>query len=312
MTNTLSILLAVGLAAPLLSSGLDLAAVTTSLTRADSDSLYSEKYEYKILSDLSIRRSWEDAQHRVILDFGMSDDQLIMAQLHYKSPVDKTLALEDAKTMLPKGSTLGKWKKAKPDQVESLGLGDCFYQKLDDDSFFFIELNKAGKAQCLIYFSTTPRVNRRSLNEAETEAYTAMGSNPNASAALVLLEDETARWEYRQQAAAKRNKAKQQASAASKKPAGTPIAATRPTQANNKQEATRPAPLKIPITSEPVEPPKTTETTTTQSQESKLSVEIIAAIAGAVLILIILICMLSPKKVQVRKMSSPSRVRRLR
>lgn len=313
--NTLSKLLVVGLASPLLTMGLDLGAVNTSLTRADADSLYSERYEYSILKDLSIRRVWEDAKHRVSLDFEVANDRLIMAQLYYKSPLDKTLALEDAKAMLPKGLSLGKWKKANAEQTETLGLGDCFYQKLENGSFFFIELNKQGQAECLLYFASTPRLNRRKLAVAETEAYTAMGSNPNASAALVLLEDEAERGKYRQKAAEKRNKPSGgKTSVASNKPSPTarPIASTSPQKSTSKGHELKPAHINIPLTSEAVEAPKAGKQKGGTTLETKLTLEKLAILAGIILVLIVLIYKLSPKKESVRKMSSPSGVRRLR
>lgn len=313
----LSILLALGLTAPLLCSGLDLGAINTSLTRADSDSLYSEQYEYTVLSDLSIRRVWEDSKHCVCLDFEVAQDQLIMAQLTYKKPVDKKLALADAKAMLPKGAQWGKWKKANPEQTDPLGLNDCFYQKMGDHQYFFIELNDAGKAQCLIYYSTTPRANRRQLEQAQTEAFTAMGSNPNASAALVLHEDESERWEYRQREAQRRNNPSPITSAPSTasatKPASTPdLAAARPAQSDRREQRAQKPRIKVPLTSGVVTPPKKTPPQADKTLNLEISPEKIAITAAIVFLLILLICKLSPKKEPVRKMSSLNGVRRLR
>lgn len=170
---------------------MDLAKIDTTLTRRQADSLYEKAYQYRILSDMSVRREWVDEQHRLLLDFEIAKDSLLMAEVHYTTPVDIESAVEDAKTL--NGGNLSKWQRAKDEQAKSIGLGSCYYSRTKDNRFFFIEADKNKKASCMIYFASSPRVNRRALEEANTESFTAMGTNATADAAKVLSEDEEAR-----------------------------------------------------------------------------------------------------------------------
>lgn len=179
------------LALPLTTLGLDISQLDATLTRTEADATFSKDYDFTVLSDISIRREWNLTDYYLQLDFNISTDKLIMAQIRYKTPINSKIAIADAVKMA--GIKLPTWKKAKPAQAKSIGLGDCFYTKTEDNRYFFVEVNGNNNALSTIFFSSAPKVNRRALSEANTQGYSAMGRNVNADAASVLYEDELAR-----------------------------------------------------------------------------------------------------------------------
>ncbi len=192
--KTLSVFLAFACACPLLCGALDLSPISTDITRKQADSLYKKTYQYKVLDDISVRRIWSDPNHTVTLDFEVAKDSLVMAEVQYNKPIELKDAAADAERI--NGSELGKWQRAKAEQSKSIGLGNCYYIRTDDNRFFFIEVDNDKQATSIIYFSTPPKVNRRELEEAETNSFTAMGTSAKATAAEELYKDEDSRLEW--------------------------------------------------------------------------------------------------------------------
>ncbi len=294
-----------------LCGAMDLSKLQTGLTRRDADNLYDKAYQYAVLDDISVRREWVDEQHRVLLDFEVAKDSLVMAEIHYNTPKDIDAVVEDAAAL--NGSKLSKWQRAKDEQAKSIGLGSCYYSRTADNRFFFIEAGKNKKASCLIYFSTSPRVNRRALTEASTQAFTAMGTNVAGDAAKVLNDDEEARL----QDFLKRT---HQARVGGKSEDSTASVAVAPNKSSSKVRVTAPAgnqTIKIaPSAAQEVaaaadaaeEKPAATKAGKTLG--FNITEEQMYYIIGGVIGLLILIMMLKPKAPQVRKMSKPKIGRR--
>lgn len=282
---------------------MDLAKIDTTLTRRQADSLYEKAYQYRILSDMSVRREWVDEQHRLLLDFEIAKDSLLMAEVHYTTPVDIESAVEDAKTL--NGGNLSKWQRAKDEQAKSIGLGSCYYSRTKDNRFFFIEADKNKKASCMIYFASSPRVNRRALEEANTESFTAMGTNATADAAKVLSEDEEARL----LAFLKRTHQSRIVDTTT----STPSVAVAPRAGSSKVNvgpvaSTTPAASPTQDTVAAADQPEAAEAEATKAGKTlgfNITEEQMYYILGGVIALIILIMMLKPKAPQVRKMSKP-------
>lgn len=299
-----------------LCGALDLSAVNTSLTRDQADSLFKSAYRYTVLEDLSVRREWSDAQHTLKLDFEISKDSLVMAELDYAKPVDRELASKDADAIA--GMSVGKWQRAKAEQGKVIGLESCYFARTEDNRFFFIEVDKDKKATCLIYFASSPRVNRRELEAASTDSYSAMGTSSTSEAAKVVNEDE----EFRLAQFVKNNKkttrrgsnsaASSRASSAPSKEAG--LAATRPAQ----QAAT------TGVTSDS----QTVQSATAEVQKSDapaaaapaalketgfvVDLKLVCIIGGVIIVLLVVMLMMRPKPTVVYKRSTPKRVSRLR
>ncbi|MFI3243117.1 MAG: hypothetical protein R3Y56_02550 [Akkermansia sp.] len=301
--KSLSLLLVSLCALPTICGAMDLAKIDTTLTRRQADSLYEKAYQYRILSDMSVRREWVDEQHRLLLDFEIAKDSLLMAEVHYTTPVDIESAVEDAKTL--NGGNLSKWQRAKDEQAKSIGLGSCYYSRTKDNRFFFIEADKNKKASCMIYFASSPRVNRRALEEANTESFTAMGTNATADAAKVLSEDEEARL----LAFLKRTHQSRIVDTTT----STPSVAVAPRAGSSKVNvgpvaSTTPAASPTQDTVAAADQPEAAEAEATKAGKTlgfNITEEQMYYILGGVIALIILIMMLKPKAPQVRKMSKP-------
>ncbi len=279
---------------------MDLSKIQTGLTRKQADNIYEKAYQYTVLKDMSVRREWVDEQHRLLLDFEVAKDSLVNAEIHYTQPVDIEKAVEDAAAL--NGSKLSKWQRAKDEQAKSIGLGSCYYARSSDNRFYFIEAGKDKKATCLVYFASSPRVNRRDLEEANTASFTAMGTNVAGDTAQVLNEDEEARLlAFLKRTHQTRVGGEPRVAVAAN--TGTSKVSFKPTQSTT--PAVSDAPAKAVATNADADETKPEATTGGKTLGFNITEEQMYYILGGVIALILLIMLLKPKAPEVRKMSKP-------
>ncbi len=188
----LLVCLACVLLSPFNAAALELEDLRLPMTRSEADATLSKDYQYRVLQDVSIRRSWDDGNRKVSIDFTPSNDKAVLITIDYKKPVTATVANRDAEAMA--GGKLGKWRKGKTKKMEEIGLKKAQFVRTEQGGFIFRERAKKGKYSRLAYFASTPKDNRWELTEFDDRRrVTALGSTAGGEGIDYLRKDEERR-----------------------------------------------------------------------------------------------------------------------
>ncbi len=173
-------------------SALEVEDLRLPMTRSEADASLSKNYEYRVLQDVSIRRTWEEGNRRISIDFTPTNDKAVLITIDYKKPVTRAVADRDAAAMA--GGKLGKWRKGKAKKMEEIGLTSAHFVRTPQGGFIFRERAKKGKYSRLAYFASTPQDNRWELNEFDdSRRVTALGSTAGGEGVAYLRKDEEKR-----------------------------------------------------------------------------------------------------------------------
>ena len=203
------------------------------LTREYADSNFDKDYEYVILEDNTLRRTWQADGYTLMLDFDIRSSKLICLYVDYSPAMEKKTAVLHAE-QLSEGRDEGvKWTKVKEESATKVGMKDARLRRLTDGSYLFWEsAGSSGDCERLSWFAKAPRMDRLTVNEANRyTGRTAMGVSGVSGAVEELRRDEDRR----------------RGRASTPRPEPTPI---EPVQA----EPTEPA-AKEPAKAEPAEQP---------------------------------------------------------
>ncbi len=186
-------LLAASLLASLQAPALELDQLKLPMTRDEADASLGKDYSYRVLQDLTIRRTWKLKDRTVTVDFSARDDKAVYIGIAYDKPVTKALASRDVATML--GGKPGEWRDIKKKMAATLGMKKADGMKLDDGSYIFRELKSRGKVSRIDHFAKgATRENRMELPDYDTKgAVTALGTRAGAGNIDYILKDEAQR-----------------------------------------------------------------------------------------------------------------------
>lgn len=168
------------------------------LTRKQADAL-AGPYTYQVMSDLSVRRTWEREElgYTLSMDFDARTDKLICATLVYGQPVSREKAVADAEQMAHVEGT--KWNRLDDEKVGKYGFYHAYCAKLEGGAMLFRETVTGGKTERVTYYTATPKTDRRHLEEWSSSVGTAMGSRAmGASGGKTVIQDEQRRFRKRQ------------------------------------------------------------------------------------------------------------------
>lgn len=165
------------------------------LTREYADRNFSKDYEYVILEDNSVRRTWQADGYSLVLDFDIRSGKLICLYVDYSPAMEKKTAMLHAE-QLSEGRDEGvKWIKTKEKSACKVGMKDARLRRLTDGSYLFWESAGAGGAcERLSWFAEAPRMDRMTVKEANRyTGRTAMGVSGVSGAVDELRRDEDRR-----------------------------------------------------------------------------------------------------------------------
>ncbi len=175
-------------------SALELADLSLPMTRAQADKALSRDYHFRVLQDMTVRRSWELKNRKVSVDFAPKDgDQALLIFIDYSRPVTKEESHADATQLI--GSEPAKWQTVNDKRALRLGMEAAEGFKLSGDRYCFRELDEQGRVLRLAYFAGMPsRVVRWELaDDARESGKTAMGARTATGASEFLWQDEERR-----------------------------------------------------------------------------------------------------------------------
>lgn len=175
----------------MISSAIDLGRVNVKLTRSIADKIKTIPYEFVVLDDTTVRRSWSVGNRQICVDFSPTSDKLILAEIKYANPVSIAVATKDANRIGLTSSS--EWKKTKASSVANIGLGKALVMKLGNGSYLFIE-STGAKVSSLLLFASKPTTNRRDIAVFDGVVSSALGVAASGDANTNLQRDETRRW----------------------------------------------------------------------------------------------------------------------
>lgn len=197
MFRSIKFLIPVAFAAMSMASALEVSDLSMDLTRSDADDNLTKDYEYAVMEDLMVRRTWKEDKRRVIkVDFDPKDDSLKSIIVQYKEPVSVKFASKDILdiTKAPKIT----WRKLATNRADKYGINRARAAKVDNA---YILLDTDNSDKCLYFILTpekpdeSPRTILLEVN-AEHSNKTAMGSRFSSSGDVIkrLLLDEEKRF----------------------------------------------------------------------------------------------------------------------
>lgn len=160
------------------------------LTREKADEALDKNYEYQVLRDATVRRTWTMKNRAVSLDFLTKEDKLICITLRYTKPAPAKICVQDAEKLT--GEELRQWRAVNDDICSKLGLKKAMGCQTANGSYVFRERDSEGKCSVMIFYTAKPEKDRHKIAVFEGVKNSALGSTAEADLTF-LMEDEYAR-----------------------------------------------------------------------------------------------------------------------
>lgn len=174
---------------------LELSDLRLPLTRTEADS-FTKDYDYVVLSDHSIRRTWRVDGRKIAIDFANKTDNAICITVTYVDPAPRKQGLADAKILAGDKVDSPKWKQVKREAAAKFGMKNAEALQLNDGSYLFREVtdDKKKRFTRLSLYAKMPKEDRATLAVLDaTGGKTALGSATVGTAVKELYADEAAR-----------------------------------------------------------------------------------------------------------------------
>ncbi len=178
------------------SYGLEVQELSLPMTRNEADAKLSKDYDYSILEDASLRRSWKLNDKTVHMDFDLArKGQAICIIIEYKKPVSLKAARQDMVAVVGKQASSMKLRKVSKSLAE-MGYKGTIGNKVGQ-MWVLAQPSAGDKKKCgrVLIFAKKPTKNRLALDEAsEGGGYTAMGSKgPGINISAIAANEEARR-----------------------------------------------------------------------------------------------------------------------
>ena len=174
---------------------LELSDLRLPLTRTQADS-FTKDYDYEVLSDYSVRRTWRLDGRKVAIDFANKTDEAICITVTYVEPASRKDGLADAKVLAGDKVDSPKWKQVKSEAAAKFGMKNAEALQLSDGTYLFREVTADKKKQFtrLSLYAKMPKEDRSTLAVLDaTGGKTALGSATVGTAVKELYADEATR-----------------------------------------------------------------------------------------------------------------------
>lgn len=166
------------------------------MTRDEADSSLTKDYQFTILSDSTVRRTWKLKGRTVHVDFKLNKQgQALCIAVEYAKPASRKTVHNDIKAVTAGKSNYKKLGKPKKN-TNTYGMENALGAKVKGDKsegWIFVEHTSAARKKCtrFVYYATKPSRDRLSIGEArEDGGYTAMGSSGGNIDLSALVADE--------------------------------------------------------------------------------------------------------------------------
>lgn len=181
-------------------AALELSDIHMPMKRDDADKTLSKDYTSAVLTDGSVRRTWEYADREIFIDFDTVSNNAIMVGVIYKKPVTKKKGIDDAHELAAgKFAEDATWDSPKDRDAKTLiettyGLKNARRKKLDDKAMLFYETDQKNRIVRVSLFANMPHTNRWALTTlTKGSGKTAMGNQMSSTFISDLYADEERR-----------------------------------------------------------------------------------------------------------------------
>ena len=180
---------------------LELSDIHMPMKRDEADATLSKDYTYAVMTDGSVRRTWDLGDKSVIIDFDTVSNDAIMVAVIYNKPVTKKKGIDDAHTIAAgKFDEKATWDTPKDRDAKNLventfGLKNARRKKLEGKAMLFYEMDqKKSHITRVSLFAGMPHTNRWALTTlTKNSGKTAMGNQMSATFIGSLYDDEERR-----------------------------------------------------------------------------------------------------------------------
>ena len=168
-------------------------------SREYADTHFTKDYEYRLLEDNSVRRTWKADGYTLIADFDIRSSKVICVFVDYEPVVSRSVAMEHARHLVAGRSEGVRWVNTRSEAVQRVGLPKARrFMELTDGSYIFWEADSARANNCdrLCWFASKPKDDRMTVgNLSSTTGRTALGSTGMTGVYSSLKSDEERRRE---------------------------------------------------------------------------------------------------------------------
>lgn len=174
---------------------LELSDLHLPLTRTEADS-FTKDYDYEVLSDHSVRRTWRLDGRKVAIDFDSKSNEAICITISYAEPAPRKEGLADAKILAGDKVDNPKWKQVKDAAAGKFGMKNAEALQLSDGTYLFREQtdDKKKRFTRLSLYAKMPKEDRSTLAVLDaTGGKTALGAATVGTVVKDLYADEAAR-----------------------------------------------------------------------------------------------------------------------
>ena len=198
LRSTMLILASALLGAAGIAPAMQLSDVRIPITRREADEAFTKDYEFAVLVDGTVRRTWDLDGKKLSIDFDTNTDNAILITIDYIKPVPKQEGIDEAH-QLARGlySEDAKWEYPKNPEFmrDVLGMNNPRRKALVDKMMLFYETNNSKtRVTRVSLFALKPTTNRWALAEASVgDRRTAMGNRIATANTDAIYKDEETR-----------------------------------------------------------------------------------------------------------------------
>lgn len=177
-----------------MAGGFDMNGISPEVIRPEADDLLPKNYTFRVLNDMSVRRTWEtDDNRQLILDFEPKKDLLLCILLNYRTPVPMEDATKDFLILTQKEKA--KWAKLPRHVAKQIGVHEDSRAMKLGKGYAVMETTGSGKCYAISVYPRLPKENRRALTDIGSIQYGAKSLTRNTSekAVATIVEDEEKR-----------------------------------------------------------------------------------------------------------------------
>ncbi len=159
-------------------------------SRDEADEALPKTYNWKVLDDATVRRTWAQGDRVITADFDDQQGGCIFLSISYPRGVAKS-AGQQTLSKLTNGEKL-EWKKANSKTKPILGMKDAMHARTALGNLVAVE-TKNNKVTRISLYRGTPTTNRFDIPDYKPQRNSGLGVSASAGVGAYLVQDETRR-----------------------------------------------------------------------------------------------------------------------
>lgn len=159
-------------------------------SRDEADKALPKTYNWKVLDDATVRRTWAQGDRVITADFDDQQGGCIFLSISYPKGIAKS-AGQQTLSKLTNGEKLD-WKKANSKTKPILGMKDAMHARTALGNLVAVETS-SNKVTRISLYRGTPTSNRFDIPDYKPQRNSGLGVSASAGVGAYLVQDETRR-----------------------------------------------------------------------------------------------------------------------